>query len=114
MAKILIMLVRVLGVAAIIVGGLLWSGRESLLGPHIGLGFLVAAVLFTLSVIALMRKAVVPGILGVVAAVALPIAGFMQFPITKGEVRPVQIAHFFVALFAIGLAERLYSAARKA
>lgn len=110
MAKVLIMLVRIVGLAAIVLGALLWAGSKQYLAPHIGLGFLVAMVVFVLAVLALLKKAVVPGILGVVFAVLLPVFGFLQLPLTFHTMRAIQIVHIFVALAIIGIAERLYSA----
>ncbi len=113
MAKVLIMLVRILGLAAIVVGALLWSGRQQLLKPHIGLGFAVATVVFVLAILAMLNKAVVPGILGVVFAFLLPVIGFMQLPITLHTMGAIQAAHIFVALAVIGVAERLYAAIQR-
>lgn len=114
MSKALIMLVRVLGLASIILGALLWAERQQLLQAHIGLGFLVSIAVFILSVIALTKKAVLPGILGVVGALLLPVIGFMQLPLTFHTMRAVQVVHIMVALSIIGIAERLYSAIRSA
>ncbi len=114
MAKVLIMLVRILGLTAIVVGALLWSGRQNLLGPHIGLGFVVATVVFVMAIIAMIRKAVVPGILGVVFAMLLPVVGFMQLPLIPHTMGAIQVAHIFLALAIIGVAERLYSAIQRA
>jgi hypothetical protein len=109
LAKVLIMLVRILGLAAIVVGALVWTGSKPYLGPHIGLGFTVATLVFVLAVIAMLKKAVVPGILGVVFAVLLPVVGFMQLPLVPHTMGAIQAAHIFVALAIIGVAERLYS-----
>jgi hypothetical protein len=114
LAKVLIMLVRVLGLAAIVLGALLWTGRQQYLSPHIGGGFFVAMVVFVLAVIALTKKAVVPGILGVALAVLLPIIGFMQLPLTSHMMGAIQVAHIIFALATIGVAERLYAAIRNA
>ncbi len=114
MAKVLIMLVRVLGLAGIVLGALLWSGHQHLLKPHIGIGFAVVTVVFVLAVIAMLKKSVVPGILGVVFAVLLPVIGFMQLPITFHTMGAIQAAHIFVALAIIGVSERLYAAIQRA
>jgi len=114
LAKLFIMLVRVLGLAAIVLGALLWTGRQPLLAPHIGCGFLVAIPVFVLALIALLRKAVIPGILGVLFAVLLPVVGFMQLPLTFHALGGIQVAHIILALLTIGVAERLYSATRSA
>lgn len=114
MAKLFIMLVRVVGLAAIVLGVLVWAGRERLVAAHIGSGFAVAMVVFVLAVIAMTKKAVVPGILGVVFAVLLPLVGFMQLPLTSHGLRAIQVAHIFIALAIIGIAERLYAAIQRA
>jgi hypothetical protein len=107
------MLVRVLGLAAIVLGAVLWTGRAQYLGPHIGVGFFVAMVVFVLAVIALTKKAVVPGILGVVLAVLPPVIGLKQLPLTFHTMEAIQVAHIVFALMTIGVAESLYSAIRK-
>jgi presenilin-like A22 family membrane protease len=114
LTKALIMLVRVLGLAAIVLGALLWTGRQQYLGSHIGGGFLVAIVVFVLAVMALTKKAVVPGILGVVLAALLPVVGFMQLPLTFHTLGAIQVVHIILALATIGVAERLFAAIRNA
>jgi len=108
------MLVRVCGLAAIVFGSLLWTGREPLFAPHLICGSLVAVAVFVLAVIALTKKALVPGILGVVFAFLLPMVGSMQLPLTFRTLGAIQVAHIVLALLAIGVAERLYSAIRVA
>jgi hypothetical protein len=110
LAKLFIMLVRVLGLIAIVLGALLWTGRQALLTSHIACGFSVAIVVFVLALIALTKKAVIPGILGVVFAVLLPLVGFMQLPLTFHTLGAIQVAHIVLALLIIGVAERLYAA----
>lgn len=109
------MLVRVLGLVAIVLGTLLWTtGHAPYLGPHIGVGFFVAAVVFVMSVIALTKKAVGPGIAGVVLSLLLPMVGFMQLPLVYRSLGAVQVAHIAIALTVIGVAERVYSAIQRA
>jgi hypothetical protein len=112
LAKALIMIVRVLGLAAIVLGALLWSGHKEYLAPHIGGGFFVAIVVLVLAVIALTKKAVVPGILGIALACLLPVVGFMQLPLTFHTLGVIQVVHIIFALGTIGVAERLYAAIR--
>ncbi len=114
MAKALIMLVRVLGLAALVFGALVWTGRPQYLGPHFGSGFIVAAVVFVLAVIALTKGGVVPGILGVVFAVLLPVVGLKQLPLTFHTLGAIQVAHIALALAVIGVGESLYAAIRRA
>jgi hypothetical protein len=109
------MLVRVLGLAAIVLGSLLWvTNHPPYLAPHIGLGFCVAIVVFGMGVLAIVRGAVVPGIIAVLLAVLLPVAGFMQLPMTYHALGAVQVVHIAIALSLIGVAERLYSTIRRA
>jgi hypothetical protein len=110
--KALIMLVRVVGLISILLGALVWADRAQLLAAHIAAGFLVSMAVFALAVAALLRKAVVPGVLGVVLAVLLPVIGFLQLPLTVHSLRLIQVLHIMVALSIIGVAERLYSATR--
>jgi hypothetical protein len=67
-----------------------------------------------MSVIAMIRGAVVLGVVGLLLAILLPLAGFMQLPLVFHSLGAVQVAHIALALSAIGLAERLYSAIRRA
>ena len=114
MAKALIMLVRLIGTVAIVLGVLLWTGHQQYLGPHIGGGFFVAMVVFVLAVIGLVKKAVIPGILGVVLAVLLPVIGLKQLPLTFHTLSAIQVAHVVLALATIGVAESLYASIRRA
>jgi hypothetical protein len=108
------MLVRVLGLAAIVLGVMLWSGHSPLLASHIGTGFLVAMLVFVLAIVAIVKKAVVTGIVGVVLATLLPIVGFMQLPLTVHTLGMVQVIHIMIALMTIGVAERLYASIQAA
>ena len=114
MAKTLIMLVRVLGLAAIVVGILLWvTSKRPYFWPHIGLGSCVAAAVFVLAVLAMTKGDVVAGVAGLLLAILLPLVGFMQLPLVFHAMGAVQAAHIALGLLAIGLAERLYSAIRR-
>jgi hypothetical protein len=114
LAKALIMAVRVLGLASIALGALVWSEHQRYLAAHIGSGFLLAALVSVLAVMALLKKAVLPGILGVVFAVLLPVVGLKQLPLAFHTLAPIQVVHIVLALLTIGVAERLYSAIRSA
>jgi hypothetical protein len=109
------MVVRVLGLAAIVLGSLLWiTGHQPYMGPHIGIGFCVAGVVFVMSVIALTRQAVGLGIAGILLALVLPIVGFMQLPLAVRSMGIIQVAHLAIALSVIGVGERLYAAIYRA
>lgn len=107
------MLVRVLGLAALVLGALLWTGRQQFLPVHLGLGIVVATVVFALAVMAMANGAKIAGILGVVLAVLLPIVGLMQLPLTFHTLKAIQIAHVVLALAAIAVAESLHAAIRR-
>jgi hypothetical protein len=115
LAKILIMLVRVLGLAAIVVGSLLWTTNNNppYLGPHIGIGFCVTTVVFVMAVLAMTKGAIVPGVVGLLLAVLLPVAGFMQLPLHYHAMGGIQLVHVVIGLSMVGIAERLYSALRR-
>jgi hypothetical protein len=106
------MLVRVLGLASIILGALIWAEHAQFLATHILLGFLVSIAVFILAVVAITKKAVMPGILGLVFSFVVPLVGFLQLPLTFHGLRLIQAVHIMVALSIIGIAERLYSAIR--
>jgi hypothetical protein len=113
LTKAFIMLVRVLGLAAIVIGGLLWmSGHPPYLGPHIGIGFCVVVLVFVMGMMALTKKAVGLGIASILLALLLPIVGFVQLPLVAHAMGAIQVAHIAVALCVIGVAERLYSVIR--
>ncbi len=114
MAKALIMLVRLAAVVSIVLGVLLWSGSQNYLGAHIGSGFFIAGVVFVLSILGILKKAVVPGVVGVILAALLPVVGFKQLPLAYRAFGAVQIIHVLVALAIIGVAESLYGAIRRA
>ena len=113
-AKVLIMLVRVVSLVLIVFGILIWSGNSpQLLGAHIGMGFLVAVLIGLLAVLALARRAWPLGILGLVAAAALPWVGLKQFPLAFRHFGAMQIAHVLIVIAALGLAESSYAAIKK-
>ena len=109
------MLVRVIALVSIIFGVLIWTGQmPNLLGAHIGLGFLITAMLAILAIMALLKRAFPMGALGLLAAVALPWIGFRQFPLSFMHIGAIQVAHTLVVIAALGLAESLAAAIRKA
>jgi hypothetical protein len=114
LTKALIMLVRVLGLAAIVLGAFLWAGHAPLLASHIGTGFGLSMLVFVLAVVAMTKKAVLHGILGVVFATLLPLVGFLQLPLTFHTLGMIQVIHIMIALMTIGVAERLYATIQRA
>lgn len=115
LAKILIMLIRALSLAAIIFGVMIWLGTfPQLLPSHIGIGFLIALTLGVLSVLALAKRVFGLGVLGLIAAVLLPVVGLRQFPLAFRHLGPIQVAHVIVVFAALGIAESTYQAIRRA
>lgn len=115
LAKILIMLIRAISLALIIFGVMIWLGNfPQLLEAHIGLGFLVALILAVLSIVALAKRVVALGVLGLIAAVLLPVVGLRQFPLAFRHLGPIQISHLIVVFAALGIAESAYQAIRRA
>jgi hypothetical protein len=115
-AKVLIMLIRLIAVFAIVLGILLLSGTNtSYLQIHIGIGFLLTVLVVILAILALVRGAVAPGIVGIVFAFLLPYVGLKQFPLRFGaSLGWIQILHVLVALLTLGLAEMLHGKIRRA
>jgi hypothetical protein len=114
-SKILIMLVRALALVSIVLGVLIWTGRmPNLLGSHMALGFTITLLIAILAVLALAKRAFPLGVLGIIVAVALPWIGLRQFPLSFMHLGAIQLAHILVVIAALGIAERLSSAIRKA
>jgi len=115
LSKVLVMLVRLAGVVAIVLGIAVSTGRGlPLLNAHIGLGFVVALCLLLLAIIALTRGILGLGIVGLVLAVLLPVAGFLQFPLKFGTaLGATQIGHVVIVLASLGIAEALAGGIRR-
>ena len=114
-AKILILLIRAVALAAIIFGIMIWLGTfPNLLEAHMGFGFLLSIMVAILAVIALLKRAFALGILGLCAAVLLPTIGLRQFPLAFRHLGPIQISHIIVVFAALGIAESTYKAIRAA
>lgn len=115
LAKILILFIRALALAAIIFGIMIWLGTfPNLLEAHMGLGYLIAICVAILAVIALMKRAFALGILGLCAAVLLPVIGMRQFPLAFRHLGPIQVSHLIIVFAALGIAESTYKAIRAA
>ena len=74
----------------------------------------MATVVFVLAVMALTKGGVIPGILGIVFAVLLPVVGLKQLPLTFHTMGAIQVAHIALALAVIGVGESLYAVIRRA
>ncbi|MGZ4787617.1 MAG: hypothetical protein ACXVZV_03715 [Terriglobales bacterium] len=110
LAKVLIMLVRLIALVEIGLG--IWIASISglpYLKAHIVLGFCVALLLLLLAVISFTRRQVMVGVLGAIFAGLLPAIGLKQFPLKFGSnLGAVQYAHVAIALLSIGVAEAMY------
>lgn len=114
LTKTLIMLIRALSLAAIIFGIMVWLGAfPNLLQSHIAFGFLIAIMLGMLAVIALVKRVIALGILGLCAAVLLPVIGLRQFPLAFRHLGPIQVSHVIIVFAALGIAESTYQAIRR-
>ncbi|MGE5111860.1 MAG: hypothetical protein ACM3JB_13445, partial [Acidobacteriaceae bacterium] len=85
-----------------------------LLASHMAFGFLIAIMLAVLAVIALVKRAFALGLLGLCAAVLLPVIGLRQFPLAFRHLGTIQVSHLIVVFAALGIAESTYQAIRKA
>jgi hypothetical protein len=113
-AKTVIILVRSLALVSIVLGILIWTGQmPNLLGAHIALGFIITLLLVILAILALVKRAFPLGLLGLVAAIALPWIGFRQFPLSFMHLGAIQVAHILVVIAVLGIAESLFAAIRK-
>jgi len=115
LSKVLVMLVRLAGVVAIVLGIAVSTGRGlPLLNAHIGLGFLVAFCLLLLAIIALTRGMFGLGVAGLLVAILLPVVGFLQFPLKFGaSLGGAQIGHVVIVLASLGIAEALAGGIRR-
>lgn len=111
LAKVLIMLVRLIWLVELGLGISLASAKGlAYVKLHIGLGFTLALLLFILAMIGLVKREIVPAILGIIFAVLLPYIGLQQFPIKFGPaLGMIQYAHVVIVLLAIGVAEMLHA-----
>jgi hypothetical protein len=102
--------VRIAGLAALVLGVVLWVMPEAaggLRSIHMLAGVLVTAGLLTLAVLGFRAGVPVLPIVAVVWALVLPIFGMVQGSITVVPHIVVQVAHLAVGLVAIGLGEML-------
>lgn len=109
--------VRVGGLAALILGVLLWNGMLiGALNLHMTLGAIVAAALAILAVYAIAAHARVPiGIMGLVWAVATFYVGIAQNQWLPGSAHwIVDVIHLLLGIGAIGLAEATAGAINRA
>lgn len=103
-------IVRLVGLAAIVLGLVLWTGNGyAYLKLHMWLGFIVTFALLLLVAISLLaRLGPMLPVLALVWAVLLPVLGIAQLRIVLGPNHwVIQVVHLILGLGAIGLAETL-------
>lgn len=109
LAQILIMSIRVIALLSIVLGVILFLGKsenpQNYIASHFAFGFLLAAAVFILGVVAIVQKFVPVGVVALLAAVALPLTGFRQISTLGPNMGIPQILHIFVVFVAIGVAE---------
>ena len=104
---------RIAGVAALVLGMLLWDGKLiGALNLHMTLGAIVAAALAILAVYAIATRVRIPlGIIGLVWAAATVYVGIAQNQLVPGGNHwIVSTVHLLLGIGAIGLAEALAGA----
>ena len=108
--QILRWIVRLAGLAALIFGCILWTGRGyAWLQPHMWLGFIVTFALLALALIGfLVRLSPVLPFLSLAWAVALPVLGIAQLRIVLGPNHwTIRVLHLILGIGAIGLGEAI-------
>ena len=110
------MLIRLLAVASIVFGVWIWYGTGmQFLGVHIGIGFTITLLIMVLSVLAILKRQFVPGVLGLVFAGLLPYVGLKQFPLAiRPQFGAIQIVHVLLAVIVLGVAEMINARIKRA
>lgn len=104
------MLVRVTGVAQILLGMFFWAGIATGLVPvHMIIGLVLVLGLWTLAVVGLRARASRGLVaLSIVWGLVVPALGMTQEQLLPGSLHPIiQILHLVVGIAAMGMAETL-------
>ncbi|HKN96428.1 MAG TPA: hypothetical protein VJX10_04875 [Pseudonocardiaceae bacterium] len=108
--------VLVAGVVQLVLGALFWSGvAENLIPVHATIGTILVLALWTEAFFAA-RAGVPKGLvaLAVVWGLIVPVFGIVQDGILPGSTHwIIQVVHLLLGLTAMGLADILYSTARR-
>jgi hypothetical protein len=108
--KTLSILVRATGIAALVLGVLLWTGNALALRPlHIALGFTLVLSLWALSVLAALHGASARLVtLGLVVGFLVPLVGMLQTRLMPGGGHwVIQVIHLALGGFAVRLGWQL-------
>jgi hypothetical protein len=110
LAKVLIMLVRVIAIVEIGLGVWIASAKGlPYLKVHIALGFVMALSVLLLALIAAVKRVFGLFVVGTAFAILIPVVGFKQFPLKFGPALGApQYLHVLIVLAAIGIAEALH------
>ncbi len=104
------MCVRLLALLSIVLGILIYSGKVdptnmAVIGSHFLFGFILVGFVLALAIVALLNKLYVPGILGVLLSIGVPISGFKQIATIGPHMGAPQVTHLFLVLLVLGIAE---------
>jgi len=100
---------RLIGVIALILGIILWTGSTRVLGIHILTGFIMSITMLLIGGVGFFAR-VKPGlpIIAIAWAFLLPYIGFAQFKLLPGASHIViQAIHLLIGICSIGIAEAL-------
>lgn len=100
---------RIIGVIALILGIILWTGSTRPLGIHILTGFIMSVTMLLIGLMGFFAR-VKPGlpVIAIAWAFLLPYIGFAQFKLLPGASHIViQVIHLLIGICAIGIAEAL-------
>ena len=111
------MVLRVLGLIMIVLGLLFWTGNAlALIGLHMLIGIIVVLLLWALALLAA-RSRVGVGLvaLGIVWGLIVVALGITQNRLLPGDFHwVIKVLHLLVGLAALGIAERLAGAIKRA
>ena len=100
---------RLIGLIALILGVILWTGSTVVLGTHILTGFLMSVTIPLIGLVGFFAR-IKPGlpIIAVGWALLLPYVGFAQFRLFPGATHVIiQVIHLLIGICAIGITEAL-------
>lgn len=100
---------RLDGIAALILGIILWTGSLGVLKIHILTGFILSVTMFVIGIVGFLArvKAALPTV-AILWALLLPYVGFAQLrPLPGAGYVIIQVIHLLIGICAIGIAEAL-------
>jgi hypothetical protein len=103
-------IVRIAGIAQIVLGTLFWTGRAyQYLPVHVAIGALLVLGLWTIAIVSLTAKVNRgPAVFALVWGIALPVFGMRQGMILVGALHwIIQVVHLLMGITAMALADRL-------